>query len=97
VGFAIFFIGVVEGWFCLVILGFLVVLLWWIRGENVVACVADVVFWQSLFGGLKMCQLFEIYFSGHAHSGFSGRGAGSGGATMQVLPGIFFHSVGWRG
>jgi hypothetical protein len=34
------------------------VLVWCFGGEIVVICVADVVFWQSLFGELKMRQLF---------------------------------------
>jgi hypothetical protein len=88
-----FFIWGGVVWFCLGISGFLVVLVWWICGENVVACVADVVFQQSVSGALKMRQVFGIYFSGHGHSGFRGCSAGSGGATMQVLPDIFFHSV----
>jgi hypothetical protein len=41
------------------------VFLWWFfDGENVVECVVNVVFWQSLFRGGKMRQIFEIYFLG---------------------------------
>jgi hypothetical protein len=38
------------------------VLRWFFDGENVVECVVNVVFWQSLFRGEKMRQIFEIYF-----------------------------------
>jgi len=34
------------------------------RGEFVVRCVADVVFWRPLFRARKIRQLFNIYFSG---------------------------------
>jgi len=40
------------------------VLWWFFDGENVVECVVNVVFWQSLFRGGKMRQGFEIYFWG---------------------------------
>jgi hypothetical protein len=41
------------------------VFLWWFfDGENMVECVVNVVFWQSLFRGGKMRQIFEIYFLG---------------------------------
>ncbi len=37
--------------------------LWWFfDGENVVECVVNVVFWQSVFRGEKMRQVFGIYF-----------------------------------
>jgi hypothetical protein len=35
-----------------------VFLVWCFGGVGVVICVADVVFWQSLFWGLKMRQPF---------------------------------------
>jgi hypothetical protein len=37
---------------------------WFFDGENVVECVVNVVFWQSLFRGEKMRQGFEFYFRG---------------------------------
>jgi hypothetical protein len=37
--------------------------LWWFfDGENVVGCVVNVVFWQSVFWVEKMRQVFRIYF-----------------------------------
>ena len=36
--------------------------MWFFGGENVVECVVNVVFWQSLSRGEKMRQIFEIYF-----------------------------------
>jgi hypothetical protein len=49
------------------------VFLWWFfDGENVVECVVNVVFWQSLFWGGKMGQVFEIYFLGLPVLGMSG-------------------------
>lgn len=38
------------------------VLWWFFDGEHVVDCVANVVFWQSLFRGEKIRQVFRIYF-----------------------------------
>jgi hypothetical protein len=37
---------------------------WFLGGENVVKCVVNVVFWQSLFQWWKMRQVLGIYFSG---------------------------------
>jgi hypothetical protein len=66
--------------------GALVNLWWWFAW-------LDVKFQQSVSGALIMRQVFEIYFSRHGHPAFPWRGAESGGATIQVLPDIFFHKV----
>jgi hypothetical protein len=47
-----------------VICWFLVCFVMVICGEFVVECVANVVFYRTLFRGLKMGQVFEVYFSG---------------------------------
>jgi hypothetical protein len=49
---------VVRGAFLLGVLAKRCVLLWCFGGVGVVIWVADVVFWQSLFGGWKMRQVF---------------------------------------
>ena len=54
----------------LLILVFLVVVF---CGEDVVICVADVVFWQSLFMAQKIRHCFVKYFDG-----WLGLGGGSG-------------------
>jgi hypothetical protein len=57
--------GINVGWSCGVFQGILRkrgVLGWFLGGENVVDCVVNVVFWQSLFRGGNMRQGFGIYF-----------------------------------
>jgi len=48
--------------FLLGVLAKRLVLVWCFCGVIVVICVVDVVFWQSLFGGLKIRQPFQLYF-----------------------------------
>jgi hypothetical protein len=51
------------GWAVLLgIFQFLVCFVMVICGEFVVECVVNVVFYQTLFRGLKMGQVFEVYF-----------------------------------
>jgi hypothetical protein len=51
------------GWAVLLgICVFLVCFVLVIRDEFVVECVANVVFYRTLFRGLKMGQVFEVYF-----------------------------------
>jgi hypothetical protein len=52
-GGAAFLLGIFEFLVCFVMVN---------RGEFVVDCVANVVFLLSLFHGLKMRQLFQLYF-----------------------------------
>jgi hypothetical protein len=42
---------------------------WFFDGENVVECVVNVVFWQSIFRGEKMRQGSQIYFQGWSRFG----------------------------
>jgi hypothetical protein len=53
---------VVEGAVLLVICQFLVCFVVVICGEFVVECVVNVVFYRTLFRGLKIGQVFEVYF-----------------------------------
>ena len=66
---------VVEGAVLLGICAFLVCFVMVNRGEFVVECVVNVVFYRTLFRGPKMGQVFEVYFLVAA---VLGRGYGEG-------------------
>jgi hypothetical protein len=52
-GGSAFLLGIFEILACFVVVN---------RGEVVVDCVVNVVCWLSLFGRLKVGQLFQLYF-----------------------------------
>jgi hypothetical protein len=54
-----FLLGIFEFFVCFVMVN---------RGEHVVDCVVNVVGYRSLFLGLKIGQLFELYFLGDGQS-----------------------------
>jgi hypothetical protein len=57
-----------------------------LRGAFVVNCVVNVVGWMSLFRGLKMGQVFELYF-------WMGVGEGFYAAKARSARGLFSQTV----